>query len=678
MNLEDAKQAISDLKKQIAHHNYQYYVLDEPDIPDAEYDKLFQSLLSLEKAFPELVTPNSPSQRVGDKPLDGFDQVQHQMPMLSLNNVFNAEGMQAFCQSMADKLCVDLEALEISAEPKFDGLAVSLIYQNGELTQAATRGDGETGELITANIRTIPAIPLSLMGHNWPKSLEVRGEVYMPLRAFKDWNLKAKDSGEKVLANPRNGAAGSLRQKDPAVTAKRPLAFYAYGLGVTSEPLANNYHENLERLKHWGVPVCKEQTLLKGYKACEDYYQSILDKRGSLPYEIDGVVFKLNLNQQQEALGFVTRAPRWAIAYKFPAQEVMTQLLAIDIQVGRTGALTPVARLKPVEVAGVVVSNVTLHNEDEIDRKDIRMGDWVIVRRAGDVIPEVVQVVLSKRETDLEKFTMPDACPVCGSAVHRVPGEAVSRCTGGLFCSAQRKEAIRHFASRKAMDIEGLGDKLVDQLVESGLVDHPADLFELSSEQLTQLERMGPKSAQNLVEAIDASREVRFDRFLYALGIREVGEATARTLSEHFSLDGLQEAHTEILEALPDVGPIVANHIVDFFHEKHNLDVIQQLLSSGVHWTVAETHENVLFLKGATFVLTGKFSQSRSEYKQALLDAGAKVAGSVSAKTTVLIAGEAAGSKLDKATQLSVPILDESQLQQLLQQSVSLVDLIES
>ncbi len=668
MKLEQAREAIKQLREEIEHHNYRYYVLDEPSIPDAEYDALFRRLQALEARFPELVTPDSPTRRVGGKPRDGFATVRHAVPMLSLNNVFSEAEMRDFCQRVADGLAVEEAGICWSAEPKFDGLAISLLYRKGQLVQAATRGDGETGEDVTANARTIPAIPLRLRGQGWPDELEVRGEVYMPIAGFQAWNKRALERGEKPLANPRNGAAGSLRQLDPKITAKRPLAFYSYGIGLCSETLADHYTGILAKLRDWGIPVCPEASRVQGFAGCRDYHARLLEQRGDLPYEIDGVVFKVDELAAQEKLGFVTRAPRWAIAWKFPAQEVSTRLLDIDVQIGRTGAVTPVARLEPVQVGGVTVTNATLHNEDEIRRKGICIGDWVIVRRAGDVIPEVVRAIPERRPADARPFVMPSHCPVCGSHIHRAEGEAVSRCTGGLYCPAQRKQAIKHFASRKAMDIEGLGDKLVDQLVDRKLVQTPADLYHLHLEQVAALERMAEKSARNLLQAIDRSRETTLERFLFALGIREVGEATAKALARHFgSLEALMQADQAALEEVEDIGPVVADHIVNFFAESHNRKVIEQLLAAGIHWPQPEERgEQTLPLAGRTLVLTGTLRRPRSQVKAELEALGAKVAGSVSKKTSAVIAGTEAGSKLDKARALGVPVLDEQGLESIL------------
>jgi len=658
------------LREQIAYHNYRYYVLDDPEIPDVEYDRLFRGLQELERQHPELITPDSPTQRVGAKPLKGFAEVRHEIPMLSLGNVFSEEELADFDRRVRDGLGVD--EVNYSAEPKLDGLAISLRYEEGVLVRAATRGDGATGEDVTQNVRTIHSVPLKLQGKDYPRVLEVRGEVYMPRAGFEQLNERQREKGEKSFANPRNAAAGSLRQLDPRITATRPLTMYCYGVGVVEGgELPGSHSEIMKKLKGWGLRVCPELQVVKGVQGCHQYYLKIEDKRDSLPYDIDGVVYKVDSLAQQRELGFVSRAPRWATAHKFPAQEEMTRLNDVEWQVGRTGALTPVARLLPVHVAGVVVSNATLHNPDEIARKDVRIGDTVIVRRAGDVIPEVVSVVLSRRPEGAGVIDTPTHCPVCGSEVLRDEGEAVPRCTGGLFCSAQRKNAIKHFASRKAMDIDGLGDKLVEQLVDAGLIHDVADLFSLTQEQLAGLERMGEKSAANLVAALAKSRHTTLERFLFALGIREVGESTARTLANHFaSLQKIEEAGEEQLLEVEDVGPIVAHHIHTFFRQPHNREVIDKLLAAGIDWPAIERVEATEQpLTGQTFVLTGSMeSMSRDEAKSKLQALGAKVSGSVSKKTSVVIAGEAAGSKLTKAEQLGVTIWDENQLLQLLRQ----------
>ncbi len=668
----DPQARIEALRRQIEYHNYRYYVLDDPEIPDAEYDRLMRELEALEAEHPEWVTPTSPTQRVGAKPLDRFAEVRHEIPMLSLANAFSREEVLAFDQRLHHLAGTD-EPFDYVAEPKLDGLAVSLLYEKGELVQAATRGDGETGEDVTQNVRTIDCIPLRLLGERLPDRLEVRGEVYMPKAGFEALNREMQKQGGKLFANPRNAAAGSLRQLDPRVTARRPLAMYCYALGLAEGlEMPATHYAVLQQIRQWGLPVCPDIEQVKGIEACLAYYEALGQRRDALPYEIDGVVYKIDSLALQARFGFVARAPRWALAHKFPAQEEMTVVEAIEFQVGRTGALTPVARLKPVFVGGVTVSNATLHNMDEIERKDVRVGDTVIVRRAGDVIPEVVSVVLSRRPKTATKVELPATCPVCGSKVTRVPGEAVARCSGGLFCPAQRKEAIKHFASRRAMDIEGLGDKRVDQLIDAGLVEHVDDLYKLTVEQLASLDRMGEKSARNLVAALEKSKQTTLRRFVYALGIREVGEATARLLVQHFgTLDNLRQATIEQLEAVHDVGPIVARYVYDFFRQSHNLEVIDNLIRAGVHWEESEPRENEPApLEGKTYVLTGALQHmTRDEAREHLQRLGARVAGSVSKKTTAVIAGEKAGSKLDKARQLGIRILDEKALLALLESS---------
>ncbi len=667
----DIAASIAKLRAEINHHNHQYYVLDDPQIPDAEYDRLMQQLQALELQAPELITPDSPTQRVGAKPLAGFDEVVHAVAMLSLDNAFSDDDMIAFDARVTKGLEVD--EVSYCAEPKLDGLAVSLRYEGGLLVRAATRGDGRVGEDITQNVRTIGSVPLRLMGEDFPPVLEVRGEVYMPRAGFDALNKRQRDHDEKPFANPRNAAAGSLRQLDPEITATRPLAIYCYGVGeVDEQRLPSSHYAILARLKEWGLRVSPETEEVRGVAGCLAYYRKIGEKRDALPYEIDGVVFKVNSLKQQQALGFVSRAPRWAIAYKFPAQEEMTRLIDIDIQVGRTGALTPVARLEPVFVGGVTVTNATLHNEDEVRRKDVRSGDMVVVRRAGDVIPEVVSVVLALRPEGARAFVMPTDCPVCGSEVRRVEGEAVSRCSGGLYCSAQRKEAIKHFASRRAMDIEGLGDKLVEQLVDLGWLNSVADLYDrnaLPHEKLAGMERMGDKSADNLIAAIDKSKQTTLARFLFSLGIREVGQATAESLANHFGqLSAIMDADEEALLAVADVGPVVVANLRAFFHEPHNREVIESLQRLGVQWPdVAAKRDQPQPLAGQIFVLTGSMeSMTRDEAKGKLQALGAKVTGSVSKKTSYLVVGADPGSKRDKAEKLGVPILDEAALESLL------------
>lgn len=669
------------LREQIEHHNYLYYVLDTPSIPDAEYDAMFRELQQLEADHPELLTPESPTQRVGGQPLTAFATVRHRMPMLSLNNGFDDDDVLAFDRRCAQGLgrsapaegAHDLfsaaDAVEYSCELKFDGLAMSLRYEDGRLAQAATRGDGETGEDVTANVRTIKAIPLKLKGRA-PRVIEIRGEVFMYRRDFDRLNSRQAEAGEKTFVNPRNAAAGSLRQLDPRITARRPLSFFAYGLGeLEGEDRPPTHAALLERFAALGMPVCAERAVVKGAQGLLDFYRQVGGKRDSLPYDIDGVVYKVNAFAEQERLGFVSRAPRFALAHKFPAQEMTTVVEDIEVQVGRTGAITPVARLAPVFVGGVTVTNATLHNEDEVRRKDVQIGDTVIVRRAGDVIPEVVSVVLERRPADARPFAMPAHCPVCGSHIERLPDEAVARCTGGLICAAQRKQALLHFAQRRAMDIEGLGEKVVDQLVEQGIVRTPADLYKLGVAKLAALERMADKSASNLVAAIDKSRETTMARFIFALGIRHVGEATAKDLARHFGkLDNLMAADEAALLQVTDVGPVVAQSIANFFAESHNIEVIEQLRAAGVHWPESEpTARAPAPLAGKTFVLTGTLpTLSREEAKEMLEAAGAKVAGSVSKKTDYVVAGEEAGSKLDKAQALGVPVIDEAAMRQLL------------
>jgi len=665
--MNQVAEQIADLREQLNHHNYRYYVLDDPQIPDAEYDRLMRQLQSLEQQYPQFLTADSPSQRVGGAALDAFEQVTHQIPMLSLDNAFSADEMADFEKRIHDRL-KNNQAVEYAVEPKLDGLAISLRYENGLLQTAATRGDGHVGENVTQNIKTIASIPLKLFADDYPEILEVRGEVFMPLAGFEKLNRLAIENGSKTFANPRNAAAGSLRQLDSKITAQRPLAFYAYGVGELSSQPAKSHSSMMACLKKWGIPVSPELKVVTGLDALERVYQSILQKRQSLAYEIDGVVFKVNDYAVQNELGFVSKAPRWAIAWKFPAQEELTIVEAIEFQVGRTGVITPVARLQPVSVGGVTVSNATLHNMDEVQRKDVRAGDTVSVRRAGDVIPEVVAVVFDRRPANTTAVVMPQTCPVCDSKVVRTAGEAAYRCSGGLYCAAQRKQALIHFASRKAMDIEGLGDKIVEQLVDRDLVHTPADLYQLSLQQIANLERMAEKSASNLLASLQASKQTTLAKFLFALGIREVGEATARSLSNVFGdLDNIMSADIETLQAVPDVGPVVAAQIATFFAQPHNREVIDKLLLAGIHWPAIEVQSTSdSALSGLSFVLTGTLSEPRDFYKDKLLAAGARVAGSVSAKTDYLVAGEKAGSKKDKAEKLGVKILDEQQLIQLL------------
>lgn len=674
---EQAARQIEALRRQIRQYDYEYYVLDQPSVPDSEYDRLFRELQALEQAHPELVTSDSPTQRVGGAPLPELAAVRHRVPMLSIETEtdISPEGARAFDARVRKKLGLndDDPPVEYVAELKFDGLAISLRYEHGLLVQAATRGDGEVGEDVTQNIRTIRQIPLRLEGEA-PEILEVRGEVYMSRPDFERYNEKQRAQGKPTLVNPRNGAAGAVRQLDSRVTAQRMLSFFAYGLGETRgwDNMPERHSELLDRLQRFGFPVCAERIVGVGPEPLVQFHQAIGAKRDSLPYDIDGVVYKVNLLSLQRELGFRSREPNWAVAHKFPAQEALTELLAIDVQVGRTGAITPVARLKPVFVGGVTVTNATLHNQDEIDRKDVRVGDTVTVRRAGDVIPEVVGVVKDRRPPHAKPYHLLEAighrCPVCGSHVIRLEGESVARCSGGLFCTAQRKQAILHFASRRAMDIEGLGEKLVDQLVDGGLVHTLADIYRLDVPTLAGLERMAEKSAQNIIDALAKSRKTTLSRFIYALGIRNVGEATARDLARHFgSLQKLMDADAEMLQQVPDVGPVVADSIVQFFGEAHNREVIDALIAAGVHWEESQEGSADGVLRGKTLVLTGTLpSMSRDEAKALIEAAGGKVAGSVSRKTDYVVAGSEAGSKLTKAHELGVTVIDEAALLELL------------
>ncbi|TXT27053.1 MAG: DNA ligase (NAD+) [Rhodocyclaceae bacterium] len=669
------------LRAELERHNHAYYVLDTPTIPDAEYDKLFRELQGLEAEYPELLSADSPTQRVGGTPLKEFPPRQHGVPMLSLNNAFSPEEVEAFDKRVRDGL-ETIAAVDYAVEPKFDGLAISLTYENGVFICGATRGDGVTGEEVTPNLRTLRSIPLRLQGEGWPALIEIRGEVLMFKADFADLNARQRERGDKEFANPRNAAAGSLRQLDSKITASRPLSFFAYGVGAGAEALAVKTHSELmDKLAAWGFPVAAERAVVTGSHGQLEFFAKIGILRPTLPYDIDGVVYKVNRLDWQARLGFVSRAPRFAIAHKFPAEEALTEVLGIDVQVGRTGAITPVARLKPVFVGGVTVTNATLHNEDEVRRKDVRVGDTVIVRRAGDVIPEVVAIVPEKRPTrDLfggeplhPPFELPKVCPECGSAVARGIDEAIARCTGGLYCPAQRKQALWHYAARRAMDIEGLGDKIVDQLVDAGLVHTPADLYKLTVETLAGLDRMGEKSAQNLVAAIDHSRQTTLARFIFALGIRNVGEATARDLARYFgNLDGIIAADIEALQQVPDVGPVVAASIVAFFNESHNREIIAQLLAAGLHWTEGEPADaGPKLLAGKTLVLTGTLPTLKRDDAKAMIEAaGGKVAGSVSKKTDFVVAGEEAGSKLEKALELGVAVIDEAELLKLLEKGV--------
>ncbi len=692
MSSSEIADRVAQLRAEIRQHDYRYHVLDAPSIPDAEYDRLFHELRRLEEAHPELLTPDSPTQRVGATPVGEFAAVMHRVPMLSLGNAFSAEEVQEFVARIEQML--GRSEVEFSVEPKLDGLAISLLYQDGQLVQAATRGDGVTGEDVTHSVRTIRAVPLSLtVGSGWPQTLEVRGEVYMPRAGFVEFNRRARERGEKELVNPRNAAAGSVRQQDPRMAAARPLAFYAYGLGeVSGAPLADRHTGILQRLRDFGLPVSPEAGRAIGAQGCLDYFQRMGKRRQQLPYDIDGVVYKVDRLDWQAELGYVSRAPRWAIAHKFPAEEALTHLLAIDLQVGRTGAITPVARLEPVFVGGATVSNATLHNFDEVARKDLRVGDCVIVRRAGDVIPEVVGPVLERRPEGARPPELPTVCPQCGSALERVEGEAVIRCTGGLVCPAQRKEAIRHFASRRVMNIEGIGDKLAEQLVDAGLVHSIDDLYRLDLATLSGLDRMGERSAANILEELERSKSTTLERFLFALGIRDVGESTAKALARHFgSLDRIIEASArmqpyfgdpealkqsavkkalaaEPLIQVPDVGPVVAQRLWEFFADERNTRIVEQMRAAGVHWP---EHEPAAAaegpLAGQTAVLTGTLTGMTRDVAGARLEAlGAKVSGSVSKKTSFVVAGSDAGSKLTKAQELGVPVLDEAALLELL------------
>ncbi|EOX3354925.1 NAD-dependent DNA ligase LigA [Vibrio cholerae] len=664
--MSNVEQKLTELRQILHEHGVRYYVEDAPTIPDAEYDRLMRELLELEAAHPELMSSDSPSLRVGGRPLDAFESVVHEIPMLSLDNAFDDSELESFYRRMTDRL----PAVQHSAfccEPKLDGLAVSLLYENGVLTRAATRGDGTTGENITENVRTIKAIPLRLQGADFPTRLEVRGEVFMPKAGFEALNARALKKGEKQFVNPRNAAAGSLRQLDSKITAQRPLAFYAYSVGVIEgRELATSHYQRFLQLKGWGLPICPETKLVTSLTEVKAFYQDILQRRQSLAYEIDGVVIKVDDIQLQERLGFVARAPRWAIAYKFPAQEELTLLNDVEFQVGRTGAITPVAKLEPVFVGGVTVSNATLHNADEIERLGVMVGDTVVIRRAGDVIPQIVSVVLERRPESAKPIVFPTRCPVCQSDVERVEGEAVARCSGGLICQAQRKESLKHFVSRKAMDVEGLGDKVIEQLVDREMVSTPADLFRLRAGELTILERMGPKSAQNVIDALNKAKQTTLPKFLYALGIREVGEATALNLAQHFlSLEAIQQASLEQFIEVPDVGVVVASHLQAFFAQDRNQQVINELLEQGITWpalTAAPVAVNSA-LAGKVVVLTGSFTQlSRNDAKAALQALGAKVTGSVSKNTDMVFAGEAAGSKLAKAAELGIQVFDEQAL----------------
>lgn len=658
------RQRVEQLRSRIEHHNYRYHVLDDPEIPDAEFDRLLVELRALEREHPELVTAESPTQRVGGAPVAGFTEVRHRTPMLSLDNAFSREEVEAFDRRVRERLETDRE-IEYACEPKLDGLAVSLTYRDGTLELGATRGDGTIGEDVTHNIRTIQSVPLRLTGRGWPRLLEARGEVFMSLAGFREMNRRAAEKGEKVFVNPRNAAAGSLRQLDPRLAASRPLEIFFYGAGLAEgRALPDRHSRILEALRGWGLRTSPELRVVKGVDGLLAYFEQMGRRRSKLPYQIDGVVYKVDSLAEQRELGYIARAPRWAIAHKFPAEEEATRVKAIEWQVGRTGALTPVARLEPVFVGGATVSNATLHNIDELQRKDVRVGDMVILRRAGDVIPEVVRVMLEKRPAKTSVARLPSACPVCGSSVEREEGEAIARCTGALVCSAQLKESLRHFASRRALDIEGLGSKLIDQLVDAGLVEDAADLYRLTLKKLAGLERMGEKSAANVVEALARSKETTLARFLFALGIRDVGESTAEALARHFrALDALRAATAADIEQVPDIGPITAGHVHAFFAEKRNARVIDSLVRLGVHWPeIRRPAARSDALGGKTFVLTGALtSMSRDDAGDRIRELGGKVSGSVSKKTDYVVVGAEPGSKLRKATELGVRILDEQE-----------------
>jgi DNA ligase (NAD+) len=666
------REKLKSLREQIRYHNYRYHVLDDPEVPDAEYDRLMQQLQQVEEKNPQLITPDSPTQRVGDEPISAFGTIEHRIPMLSLGNAFSPDELRDFHRRVTERLEMNPdEPLRYAAEPKLDGAAVSLLYENGLLVRGATRGDGTTGENITHNVRTIDAVPLRLIGRDYPSTLEVRGEVFMPKAGFEAYNKKARAADQKTFVNPRNAAAGSLRQLDPKLTAERPLDIYVYSVGqVDGGEIPSRHSDILDQLQEWGLKTCPDRKVVEGVAGCLAYYEEIGSKREALPYEIDGVVYKVDEIALQRELGFVSRAPRWAVAHKYPAQEELTVVCGIEFQVGRTGALTPVARLEPVFVGGVTVSNATLHNIDELHRKDVRVGDTVIVRRAGDVIPEVASVVSKHRPKGTRRIQLPKKCPVCDSAVLREAEEAVARCTGGLYCAAQRAEALKHFVSRKAMDIDGLGGRMIDQLVEIDRIKTPADIYQLKQEELAAMERMGEKSAANLINAIDDSKTTTLTRFLYALGIREVGEATAASLAGHFgALTRIVSATEDDLTDVADVGPIVASRIRTFFDEPHNLEVIQSLQKSGVSWSETEPQQSPKDgpLSGKTFVLTGTLSEmTRDEAKTLIQENGGKVTGSVSKKTDFLVYGDKAGSKLTKAQTLDIATLTELEFRALL------------
>ena len=655
------------LKETLERYNYRYHALDDPEVPDAEYDRLMRELRALETEYPQLLAPDSPTQRVGAAPVAAFGAVRHRMAMLSLDNAFSEEDVRNFDRRIRERL--DGEAVRYSAEPKLDGLAVSARYEKGVFVQGATRGDGETGEDITQNLKTIKALPMKLRMDRPPAVLEVRGEVFMPVAGFAKFNQEAVARGEKSFVNPRNAAAGSLRQLDPRMTAARPLDLFIYGLGVVEGGTLPAHHsETLKVLRQWGFKICPQSRVVEGAEGCLDYYREMGAQRPTLPYQIDGVVYKVDDLELQRRLGFISRAPRWAVAHKFPAEEALTTVRDIEFQVGRTGALTPVARLEPVFVGGVTVGNATLHNMDELTRKDVRVGDTVVIRRAGDVIPEVARVLPERRVKGAKLMVLPSVCPVCGSPVIREAAQAVARCTGGRICAAQRKEEIKHFASRRAMDIQGLGDKLVEQLVDRDWVRTPADLFALQTDQLSTLQRMGDKSAEKLGSAIRASMQTSLPRFLYALGIRDVGEATALALAQHFQdIGSLRQAAEEEIQRVPDVGPVVAKNVAAYFRDAENAAIVDRLLAAGISWPAPKPAETDAKFAGKTFVLTGTLEAlTREAAGEAITQLGGKVSGSVSKKTHYVVAGTEAGSKLKKAEHLGVPVLDEAAFLKLL------------
>ena len=675
-SIEDVTEQLTSLRNLIRHHEYCYYVLDAPEIPDSEYDKLIKQLQKIEQQYPNLITIDSPTQRVGGTPLTQFASIKHELPMLSLDNVFDESSFIAFNKRVKDRLHYnEKEQVEYCCELKLDGLAVSILYENGKFSKAATRGDGTTGEDITANVRTIKTIPLVLIGENIPTRLEVRGEVFMTHKGFAKLNADAEKRNEKVFANPRNAAAGSLRQLDPKITARRPLSFYCYGVGIIEgSSLPDTHYDRLMQFKAWGLPVSDKVEKQQGAQAALDYFKKIGEQRMSLDFDIDGVVIKVNSIALQNELGFVARAPRWATAFKFPAQEEVTQLNKVDFQVGRTGAITPVARLEPVSVAGVIVSNATLHNSDEIARLGIREGDYVTVRRAGDVIPKIVAVILDRRPADTKEIVFPTHCPICGSLIVRDEGQAISRCAGGLICPAQRKEALKHFVSRRAMNVDGMGDKIIEQLVDKDYVKTPADLYKLNLPTLCSLDKIGEKSANNLLNALNASKNTTLSRFIFALGIPNVGEVTAENLVNQLgNLSAIENASLEQLQTVNDIGVVIAESIIDFFQEPHNRNVIEQLTSEeiNIHWqdVTPQTQTTIVDspFSGKTVVLTGTLSLlTRDEAKNKLKQLGAKVTGSVSKNTDLVIAGEAAGSKLDKAQELGIKVIDEQEMLNLL------------